>query len=558
VGTHNELSQLRTLEQYQYAFRATWRFSSLDSLAQGLPSRYDAVLRNPARPSGPLGDFKVNQFGFYLQDQWSATARLLVTAGVRVDVPFLPATPPTNPALLQQLGINTAVSPSGNPSWSPRLGWSYDVRGNGNTYFRGGVGLFAGRPPYKWFNEPFVNTGLEQVSLSCRGAGQVPTFIADKDQQPYACADGTPGSNAGPYVSVFDPGFKFPRYLKLALGLDHRLGQGWIASADLLLTRGVDTYYLTDANLAGPAQVASGEGGRVLYGTIDPASGEALPNRRSQEFAQVILASNASGDQTVSASLELQKRFPRGAEVRASYGFTRARDRMSGADDFIFYNLQYAALDGTLEKRNLATSEYEVPHKITALASANLPFGFRGTLIYQGYSGNPYSFTVDGDANADGIGTPGDRYTHNDLVYIPTGEDDVSLADPAEWTRLDSLIQSESCLNRQRGSILRRNSCRNPWVNSTNIRLSKVVGLGATHGVELTADLFNLLRLLNSKWGTVRTGASYWGGSADLLGLVGYDSARDRGIYQVLDAPPIEIDQVASRWRLQLSARYSF
>ena len=561
VGTHNELSHLRTLESYQFGFfsglEARWRFSSLDSLAQGLPFRYDAVLRNPARPSGPLGNFKVNQLGFYIQDQWSATARLLLTAGVRLDVPFLPSTPPTNLALLQQLGINTAVSPSGNPSWSPRVGWSYDVSGHGATYLRGGVGLFAGRPPYKWFNEPFVHTGLEQVSLSCRGAGQVPTFTTEKANQPYACADGTQGSNAGPLVSVFSPGFKFPRYLKVALGVDHRLGKGWIASGDLLLTRGVDTYYLTDANLVEPSHVATGEGGRVLYGSIDPATGEALPNRRSQDFGQVALASNSSGDRTLSASLELQKRFARGAEVRASYAFTRSRDRMSAPDDFIFFNLQYAALDGTLERRNLTTSEYEVPHKITALVSANLPLGFRGTLVYQGYSGNPYSFTVDGDANADGIGTPGFNYTHNDLVYIPTTETDITLADPADWTRLESLIQSESCLRDQRGSILRRNSCRNPWVNATNLRLSKVVSLGGTHGVELTADLFNVLRLPNGDWGVVRTRASYFGGSADLLGLVGYDSMRDRGIYQVLDATS-QIDLVASRWRLQLSARYSF
>jgi len=558
VGTQSELSHIRTLEGYQYGFYAAWRFSSLDSLEQGLPAGYDAVLRNPARPGGPLGDFKVNQVGFYIQDQWSATSRLLVTAGVRVDVPFLPATPPTNPALLQQLGINTEVSPSGNPSWSPRVGWSYDVRGDGTTYVRGGVGLFAGRPPYKWFNEPFVHTGLEQVSLSCQGAGQVPSFITDKDNQPDTCADGTQGSNAGPLVAVFSPGFKLPRYLKAAFGVDHRFGKGWIASGDLLLTRGVNTYYLTDANLVGPSHPSAGEAGRVLYGSIEPASGEATPNRRSQDFSHVALAANSSGDGTVSASVELQKRFARGAEVRASYGFTRSRDRMSAPDDFIFYNLQYAALDGTLERRNLTTSEYEVPHKITALISANFPFGVRGTLIYQGYSGNPYSFTVDGDANADGIGTPYFNYTHNDLVYVPAGPADITLADQADWTKLESLIQSESCLSRQRGAILRRNSCRNPWVNATSLRLSKAVSLGGTRGVELTADLFNVLRLLNADWGVVRTRASYFGGSADLLQLAGYDPARDRGIYRVLDAPTVQIDEVASRWRVQLSARYTF
>src|ERR1043166_423261 len=57
VGTHNELSHLRVFLPYLYGFVARWRFSSLDSLAHRLPGRDDAVLRNPARPSGPLGDF---------------------------------------------------------------------------------------------------------------------------------------------------------------------------------------------------------------------------------------------------------------------------------------------------------------------------------------------------------------------------------------------------------------------------------------------------------------------------------------------------------------------
>src|SRR2546430_13647851 len=41
---------------------------------------------------------------------------------------------------------------------------------------------------------------------------------------------------------------------------------------------------------------------------------------------------------------------------------------------------------------------------------------------------------------------------------------DVTLAPGASYAQLDSLIESEPCLREQRGRILRRNSCRNPWV----------------------------------------------------------------------------------------------
>ena len=87
----------------------------------------------------------MRQWGFYAQDRWSPTPKLTLTAGVRVDVPSLPA-PTRNQALIDSLGIDTGKFPSGNALWSPRLGFNYDARGDGTTSIRGGVGVFSGRP----------------------------------------------------------------------------------------------------------------------------------------------------------------------------------------------------------------------------------------------------------------------------------------------------------------------------------------------------------------------------------------------------------------------------
>ena len=99
-------------------------FDSLDSLEQGTPSGYFRLVPGPLAPTGPVADFPVRQLGFYLQDQWAPTGRLTLTAGLRLDVPFVGSEPPQNPDLLASLGINTAVTPSGHPLWSPRLGVS--------------------------------------------------------------------------------------------------------------------------------------------------------------------------------------------------------------------------------------------------------------------------------------------------------------------------------------------------------------------------------------------------------------------------------------------------
>jgi hypothetical protein len=91
---------------------------------------------------------QAHQIAVYAQDRWAPTSRLTFTAGLRLEVPFVPTPPVQNPALLAALGINTSLTPSGHPLWSPRLGISYDLNGRGTAFVRGGVGLFAGRPAY--------------------------------------------------------------------------------------------------------------------------------------------------------------------------------------------------------------------------------------------------------------------------------------------------------------------------------------------------------------------------------------------------------------------------
>src|SRR5947209_1564614 len=164
-----------------------WTFSSLDSLAAGLATKYERGLPGPLRPEGPVVDFHVRQFGVYAQDWWTPTARVTVTMGVRLDVPFLPDGTLTNTALKDSLGIDTGRLPSGNVLWSPRFSASYDLTGDGLTLLRGGVGLFSGHPPYRWLGNGYRDTGGQEALLTCTGAA-VPPF--DPLNQPTTCGSG--------------------------------------------------------------------------------------------------------------------------------------------------------------------------------------------------------------------------------------------------------------------------------------------------------------------------------------------------------------------------------
>jgi len=545
LGSHGELFHFR--DPLVQVSAGRWLFSSLDSLARGLASHYDRGLGSLARSPG--ADFRVFELGLYAQDRWAPTSRLTFTGGLRLDVPFLLEAATTNQRLVTSpLGIDTGRLPSGNVLWSPRLGVNYDLRGDGNAFLRGGIGLFSGPPPYRWLGNGYRETGDETVVFCNRP--DVPPF--DPINQPGTCPS---GSGTSPRISFFDPGLRLPHNLKLALGIDRRFPSGVVATIDFLYTRAVQQIYISEANLRGATGAASGEGGRVLYGTISPIL-VTKPAWRDTSFGEneIYRVSNRGGDNSFSLSAQLRKRFGETLALYGSYAYSRTQDRMSWVNFPARANFSNTPLDGTLDDRRLRASFFETPHKVSLTATFNLPQRVQLSFLYLGASQPPYTYVIEGDANADGIGGPGSLL--NDIVYVPRNAGEISLTKASDSTRLEAFIAQQRCLREQRGRIMARNSCRNGWLGSLNARLTEAVPLAGGQHLEITADIFNVPNLIKSRWG--RYLDTTYGPSVRMLSLKGWDAANARGIYQVALPQRGVVDALASRWRLQLGARYDF
>ncbi|HEX6104743.1 MAG TPA: hypothetical protein VFZ26_04125, partial [Gemmatimonadales bacterium] len=108
-----------------------------------------------------------------------------------------------------------------------------------------------------------------------------------------------------------------------------------------------------------------------------------------------------------------------------------------------------------------------------------------------------------------------------------------------------------------RGRLLRRNTCRNPWFGSVNVRLSKAVPTRAGQSMELTVDLYNLLNLFSRKWGQYRVTFSN-NPSVPMLRLAGYDAGAGRGVYQLALPARNEVQDLESRWQAEIGVRYVF
>ena len=547
VGTHNEFFSFRNL--FFGGSLGVWTFNSADDLAAARPNRYELALET--RAGGATADWSVKQLGGYLQDRWAVNDRLTLTGGLRIDVPTNDR-PVENAALASSaLAIHTGTFPSGNALVSPRLGFNYDVFGTGATIVRGGAGIFSGRPPYVWLSNAFTNTGREQVSLICTGAG-VPTFTADAKNLPQTCANAGPPNPPIATVNAFDDKFKFQQALKYSLGVDHQFGSGVVGTVDLLVTRNRNTMYLNDANLK--ALGANGEG-RMMYGALS-GSGSATPSRVDAGFRTVVFHTNRNEDKSVSLTGQVQKRFSNGIQFNVAYTYSKTEDLYTLTSSTATSNLNFTSLDGTLADRNLSRSGFDIPHKLSISGSANLPFGLVASVVYSGRSGFPYAYVANGDANADGI-------TGNDLMYVPKDGGDISLATPADYATLDQFIGSEPCLRDQRGKVMARNSCRNPWVGFLDARFGKQITIPGGSRMELTADVFNLLNLLDSGWGLQRETSAFE--ESNFLRVVGYDATNLRPKYDLpksgttIVLPSLQrVQTFGSRWKIQLGAKYLF
>lgn len=288
------------------------------------------------------GEFANNRntfLGVYAQDNIKLAPRLTVNLGLRYE-PYFPwheirgRIEEFNMNAYRQ-GITSTVFPNAPPglffrgdpgfpengttgdykNFAPRIGFAYDLTGDGKTSLRVGAGIF-----YDSRTAGISNTGMSDVSPFS------PQLHLNSPAGPFSnplvgVANPFPAPWPPPRDSLFPApvfaltyapgGFVTPRVYNWNLSIERQLGSDWVSRVSYVGSRGSHLRLGVDLN---PAQYMNGS-------TLPPDQRRLFPG-----YTDIFENTQTSNSSYNSLQLALEKRFRHGATMQANYTWSRSID----------------------------------------------------------------------------------------------------------------------------------------------------------------------------------------------------------------------------------------
>jgi Carboxypeptidase regulatory-like domain len=542
VGTHNEFYDLTY--GFINSWNGRWEYSrGVNSFLNNNPSRVrGAFSRDPKMANdrqviynNPPNPFKVSLLSVYAQDEISVSKKFKITPGIRIDYSSTGNQPGIDSNLhatvasslaAQKTYSNTPFSQLenkylGKANISPRLGFNFDVKGNGNVVIRGGTGIFIGRVPFAWMGYGYTLNGSTYGNIdwnNISAATTVPLAI-----NPYGLKDtvtkyGGASRSSTREIDIVDNNFKLPGVWRSNLAVDYKFGKGYKFTFDVLYTKTLRDVKFQQINLFDSTQYFT-SGGPTLS-PVYVARGSGTNGKYNAAYSNIYFLSNAKAGYRYNITGQISKTTN---NVKAGVGKTldmnwslaytygMSKDISNGIRNSweSNYNLNPAISPNDPQ---LSFSNFDLRNRIVGTIGTNFHWNQKNTtslaFFYAGQSGSPYTLIYQGAPGTGGSNAP--------LPYIPKSQSDIRLVDytlngqlytaAQQWSDLSNLIEGDKYLKGRKGQYAERNGLRTPWNNELDLKLMhefKLSKTNKTQSLQLSLDIFNVLNLINNSWGHV-------------------------------------------------------
>ena len=404
---------------------------------------------------------------------------------------------------------------------------------------RGGAGLFSGRTPYVWISNNYGRTGTRTVAI--RSFDDLP-FNPDPYNQPTDI-----GGASNQEINTVDPDFEFPQTWRMNLAYDQRLPWlNMVATAEVMYATSQSEIDYKNLNIQQTGEVLPFDG-RPIYETVD-----------RNFYGNYYLTNTSQGDAT-NLIFKLEKpygEYPIWGVVSYTWGESNVIN--DGTSSQASSNWRYTE---SFDPNNvgISPSDYEVAHR--GMINLNYEFSRHTrwstvlSVFWNRQSGKPYSniYAWNGSASINE-----DYQTGNDLIYVPTGADDVVITN-GTWDQLSDYFDRVG-LSKYAGSVAPRNVTYQPYITQTDLAIRQNIPIPGNTSLQVSLDIFNFWNMIDSESGLVQYV------NFGTVTPVAYDGVTDDGkpIYELLnvvtdpDTDIFQYNDLRSRWRARLGVRWSF
>jgi hypothetical protein len=432
---------------------------------------------------GPLGfTFATNDFAFFGQDDWKITPRLTFSFGLRWELQTLPSPIFPNPAI-----PGTTTYPDAHKDFGPRLGFAWDVFGNGKTAVRGGFGMFYGRIINGSIFSLLTQSGIggqPGYAFNCATAAQCGSGAGGPYFPEVFASQPTTGA-AKPSAMYLSPNFKNPQIDEADFSVERNVGWNTVVSLSYMGAFGHFLPQYTDDNLCSSTSAtvtdcsagiktityAVAAGGPLKSSTYTTTLFNHRPNPNYNQMID-IFGVNSNYNALVVA---VNHRFSHSVQFNANYTWSHALDYNPTAGT----NFTASSGDNLFAPNNLGVeygnSANNVPNRLVVSMVLEAPWHVKGPLgylangwqmapIYQAQTGLPYSVGTSG--TAPGAASSGGGVNGSDGRF---GID-----------------------------VLGRNDFVMPNTQNLDLRLSKTIPIKERFKLELLGEAFNLFNHFNA------------------------------------------------------------